>query len=80
MAKSEVRKLVDTLAKGKVVFNDKLENGGRSIKVWGWRSNDYAALQELLQSNGYTVKQVLTPVKNVGKWYENGGSIRLHVI
>ena len=79
-AKTRVRELLEPLLKNApAVFNDPLDNGGRSIKVWGWDKSQYDAAQALLESYGYTVKQVVTPRKAVGKWYESGGKRRLHV-
>lgn len=74
MAKSEIRKLLDPLLKAtgaRNVFNDAMDNGGRSIKVWGWKEPQYDLAQKLLEENGYTVKRIKT--------YQSGGSIRLHV-
>jgi hypothetical protein len=81
MPKSQIRVILDPLVTetgARNVFNDKMSTGGRSIKVWGWKQPQYDAAQALLESAGYTVKQVKTPVVQSGM-YPRGGSIRLHV-
>lgn len=35
------------------VWNDRRTNGGRSIKVQGWRAEDYADMIRELNENGY---------------------------
>ena len=58
-----------------IVFNDRMKNGGRSIKVWGWGEQDYDYAQKFLQELGFTVKRVITPYFH----YCYGGNTRLHV-
>ena len=36
----------------KTVFNDRLVDGTRSVKVWGWKREDYYAARALLHSAG----------------------------
>lgn len=52
-----------------VIFNDKLADGTRSVKIWGIRYN-YGPVTEALTANGFNVKLV------------NGfnGRTRIHVI
>lgn len=80
MGMTKERKIITPVMKpGNIVFNDKMSTGGRSIKVWGWKSADYDEAQRLLEAAGYTVKRVVTPVYDAGRIYQSGGSIRLHV-
>jgi hypothetical protein len=37
------------------VFNDKMKNGGRSIKVWQWNRSDYEFAANLLRKAGCRV-------------------------
>jgi hypothetical protein len=43
------------------VYNDPLVNGGRSIKVWGWKFEDYANAREALRKSGLVGKIVRNP-------------------
>lgn len=45
-----------------VVFNDKLKDGTRSLKVWGWSLREYSKCAELLREMGCTVKSRHQPV------------------
>lgn len=70
-----VRKLAGTLA---TVFNDKLVDGTRSIKVWGWRPADYLKAKEALEQAGLKVRLVQFDkyAPRIGKEYRQ---TRLHV-
>jgi hypothetical protein len=35
-----------------IVFNDRLKNGVRSVKVWGWRVADYERAVAALEAAG----------------------------
>lgn len=61
------------------VFNDRIKNGGRSIKVHGWGSEDYDYAQQFLQELGFTVERVVTPISQLGWAWSGGGNTRLHV-
>lgn len=61
-----------------VIFNDKLQDGARSFKVWGWNEADYSACVAALCAEGYMVHAIKTPVKGYG-WMATGGNTRLHV-
>ena len=41
-----------------MVFNDKLKDGTRSLKVWGWTEADYAKAKIVLEIAGCKVKVV----------------------
>ncbi len=49
-----VSKLVRSLAgKDRTMYNDRLKDGSRSIKVQNWTKNQYAAAQRKLEQAGY---------------------------
>lgn len=56
------------------IHNNKLQNGGRSIKVIGWNKSDYQLAQHRLERAGFFVKTVTTPG---GAWTDP--ATRLHV-
>ena len=64
--------------RGTVIFNDRLRDGTRSLKVWGWTANDYTEAKKLLTLYGCDVKMV-----EETKFSERGGRYytmrRLHV-
>ena len=41
-----------TTGRGTVIFNDKLEDGTRSLKVWGWDRGQYFQAKQLLEQAG----------------------------
>ena len=72
MASKQLGKIVrGVVGKGGTVYNDKLANGTRSIKVekYGWTNKDYDAVQTALEAEGYTV------TRQLNKYNE----VRLHV-
>jgi hypothetical protein len=69
-----IRSLMTVTGQGNYMFNDRMKNGGRSIKVWGWNSRVYEEAAAILTQHGYKTKMVLTPGS---KW--RSGSHRLHV-
>ena len=44
--------------RGWMKFNDRLKDGTRSLKVFGWTSEDYENTAKLLRVMGYEVKLV----------------------
>ena len=43
---------------GLLMFNDRLRDGRRSLKVWGWTARDYETARELLTRAGCQVQVV----------------------
>ena len=81
MAMSQERKIIQPFLKpNSIVFNDKMSTGGRSIKVWGWKAEDYDAAQAALEAAGYTVKRIVTPVTGEGYIWRTGGKTRLQIV
>ena len=56
------------------IYNNKLKQGGRSIKVIGWNKFDYLLAQRRLERAGFFVKTVTTPGHS-----RTGPATRLHV-
>jgi hypothetical protein len=83
MVKTKTRKVAQVLSKatgrGHMIFNDRLANGTRSLKVWGWTGQDYIAAQELLRGMGCKVELV-----EQDKYSTRGGCTytmrRLHIV
>ncbi len=71
-------RIVRELAGNKIMFNDRLSNGGRSIKVWGWQMADYQAAIQALVRQGVSCAIVRTP-KIKGIW-DRGGNLRIHTV
>jgi hypothetical protein len=44
--------------RGHMIFNDKLVDGTRSLKVWGWCKEDYEQAQRMLDLLGCDAKVV----------------------
>lgn len=42
------RAVIAMTGRGFLVFNDRLRDGRRSLKVWGWTFKDYEMARELL--------------------------------
>jgi ASC-1-like (ASCH) protein len=41
-----------------IIFNEKLADGRRSLKVYGWKTKEYDLAKRLLESMGCDVKMV----------------------
>lgn len=80
LAASKIIRAVDTMCKdGKsTVFNDRLQDGRRSFKVWGWSENEYSMAAAALRGAGYDVEQTVTAVRGFGRM-KQGGKTRLWV-
>jgi hypothetical protein len=78
MAITLTRKVAETVKamtkRGTVIFNDKLCDGTRSLKVWGWTEMEYGRAQAMLSEAGCQVELV-----RFTKRYSNREQIRLHV-
>jgi hypothetical protein len=49
------RAVIAMTGRGHMVFNDRLKDGRRSLKVWGWTNKDYETARELLTRAGCQV-------------------------
>jgi len=65
--------------RGTVIFNDKLVDGTRSLKVWGWEDVDYATASRLIEKFGFTTKFVKTRFQYDARTGRTRRSTRLHV-
>lgn len=62
-----------------LIYNDRLKDGRRSLKVRVWNASDYAMAKALLETFGCTVEETTTPDFDIyGRGY-GGGWTRLHV-
>ena len=52
------RALIKSTGRGHVIFNDRLVDGKRSLKVWGWQAADYQTAKNMLEVWGCDVKIV----------------------
>lgn len=81
---SKITQLIRAQAgKSRRVYNDKLADGTRSVKVRGWRKGDYRLAKSTLEAEGYEVKLVEFNIPSY-VWGYRGGSakgkqVRLHV-
>ena len=81
---SKLNQLIRAQAgKSRRVYNDKLADGTRSVKVRGWRKGDYKLAKSTLEAEGYEVKLVEFDIPSY-VWGFRGGSakgkqVRLHV-
>ena len=52
------KKVIKKSGRGTTIFNDKLVDGRRSLKVWGWGEAEYAKAKRKLEKKGCTVTVV----------------------
>lgn len=64
---------------GSTIFNDRLVDGKRSVKVWGWGLRQYESFQRLLKAEGL-VSEIVEFTRSGPAW-NGGGRIqhRIHV-
>ena len=65
-----------TTGKGTVIFNDRLGDGARSLKVWGWDRGEYFQAKQLLEQAGCEAE--LVEFMSIS-WRGKRKQIRLHV-
>lgn len=53
-----VARLLMAQGRGTYVFNDRLVDDRRSLKVWGWRHSDYVEAKQMLEQAGCQVELV----------------------
>ena len=69
MATSNMMKIVRAaVGRGGTIYNDRLKNGARSVKVekYGWTNSDYNGLLAALRVAGYNAR--LTQNKSLNWW------------
>jgi hypothetical protein len=71
---TQVARKMMFMGRGTVLFNDRLQSGARSLKVWGWSNGDYLTAKRHLEDAGCTVKLVTVKVPRANKT-----RTRLHV-
>lgn len=74
------REIMDTTKRGTIMFNDKLANGARSLKVWGWSHAEYQMAKRKLEALGCQVAMVKAPPYYDHRGMQTKQSTRLHVV
>lgn len=76
---TETRRLARRhVGRGSTIFNDRLVDGRRSLKVWGWGLSQYESFQRVLKDAGLNSEIVSTPKR--GYWAKPGDlQYRIHV-
>ena len=72
------KKVIKKSGRGSVIFNDKLIDGRRSLKVWGWGETEYLKAKKKLEKKGCTVKVVKVKAYVYGRTVSRMQT-RLHV-
>lgn len=76
MTRTKTGRVAKELSKDGFIFNDRLRDGRRSLKVWGWSEQQYLLAKEKLEALGCTVEVVHVALR--GK-PPGGFRFRLHV-
>ena len=58
MTRTKTGRVAKELSKDGFIFNDRLRDGRRSLKVWGWSERQYLHAKEKLEALGCTVEVV----------------------
>ncbi len=75
---TKTRQVVNEIGNAGMVFNDKLADGRRSLKVWGWTREQYVLAANKLREMGCKVEVVNLKRRNRNKMLSRV-VIRLHV-
>ena len=73
------REIMNT-GKGTIMFNDKLADGTRSLKVWGWTESEYRAAKRKLEAMGCEVEMVKAPAYHDSRGNMRVCNTRLHIV
>lgn len=65
-----VKKVIKETGKGVTIFNDRLRDGRRSVKVWGWDLPQYELCERRLKAVGI-VSSIVTLKAN--RWDQQNG-------
>lgn len=81
LTRSVVNQVSDLYGKKGTVFNDRMKDGRRSVKVWGWGEKEFQAAADKLRALGCDVEIVVTPVLSGSnaRYGQIGGEIRMRV-
>ena len=55
------RQHIKHTGRGSTIFNDRLADGRRSLKVWGWSLANYESFQQVLKGAGFNSEIVCFP-------------------
>lgn len=56
--------------RGLLTFNDRLQDGRRSLKVWGWGNSEYILAVEMLRQLGCVVQYRTSCRGNMRLWIQ----------
>ena len=73
---TQVARKIMKQGKGSWLFNDRLVDGRRSLKVWGWSDAEYRKAKRELEAQGCKVDMVQFVAQ---KWNMSKLQTRLHV-
>lgn len=73
---TQVARKIMNKGKGTYLFNDRLVDGRRSLKVWGWSDAEYRKAKRELEAQGCKVDMVQFVAH---KWNMSKLQTRLHV-
>lgn len=76
--RATARALSTSIGRGWMIFNDRLADGTRSLKVWGWQDTDYKTAKAMLELWGCKATLV-EKVKYDPRGGRNYTMRRLHV-
>lgn len=62
-----------------LIYNDRMKDSRRSLKVRGWDSSHYAMAKALLEALGCEVEVTTTPMHDSSWGGSYGGWTRLHI-
>lgn len=65
--------------RGHMIFNDKLADGTRSLKVWGWDDLDYMTALMMIEKFGFKAELVKTRFYYDTRSGRTRRSTRLHI-
>lgn len=78
---TETRKLarrhMKTTNRGSVIFNDRLVDGSRSLKVWGWELPQYESFQQVLKGAG--LRSDIVEMERLGNPYTKQRVMRYRI-
>lgn len=71
------RSIIHKTGRGSVIFNDRLADGKRSLKVWGWDMGEYMKAKRMLEKQGCVANIIKKHTSRT--WRGKQVLIRLHV-
>ena len=75
MTRTKTGRVARELSKDGFIFNDRLRDGRRSLKVWGWSERQYLLAKEKLEALGCTVEVVHVALRGKPPGVSVSGSV-----